>query len=91
MTNKLEIFKSKEFGEVRTVLIDDEPYFVGKDVAEILGYRNPRDAINNHVDDEDKGGSETRHPWWMSGFNRNQRERTLQLGDIKQAAASESF
>ena len=55
MTNKLEIFKSKEFGEVRTVLIDDEPYFVGKDVAEILGYRNPRDAINNHVDDEDKG------------------------------------
>ncbi len=40
---------------VRTIMINGEPYFVGKDVAEILGYSNPRDAIKKHIDDEDKG------------------------------------
>lgn len=53
--NNLQIFKSNEFGEIRTVTIRDEPYFVGKDVAVILGYSNPRDALAKHVDDEDKG------------------------------------
>ena len=53
MTN-LEVFKNEEFGEVRTVLINNEPYFVGKDVAEILGYSRPDHAINQHVDIEDK-------------------------------------
>lgn len=53
MTN-LEVFKNEEFGEVRTVVIDSEPYFVGKDVAEILGYTNHRKAIIDHVDDDDK-------------------------------------
>lgn len=52
--NKLEVFKNQEFGEVRTITIDDEPYFVGKDVADILGYSRPDHAINNHVDVEDK-------------------------------------
>ena len=53
--NQLEIFKNREFGEIRTVTIDGEPWFVGRDVAEILGYSNPRDALAKHVDDEDKG------------------------------------
>lgn len=53
--NEVKIFNSKEFGSVRTATIDGEPYFVGKDVATILGYSNPRDAISKHVDDEDKG------------------------------------
>lgn len=44
--------------QVRTVLIDDEPWFVGKDVAEILGYSNTKDALLKHVDDEDKLGSQ---------------------------------
>ncbi|WP_227987237.1 BRO family protein, partial [Streptococcus pyogenes] len=48
-----EIFNFKG-QEVRTVTIDDEPYFVGKDVAEILGYAKARNAIASHVDDEDK-------------------------------------
>lgn len=52
--NELQIFDNKEFGEVRTVLIDSEPWFVGKDVAEALGYSNSRKAIQDHVDDEDK-------------------------------------
>lgn len=53
--NKLQIFKNEEFGEVRTVELNGEPWFVGKDVAETLGYSNPRDAIAKHVDDEDRG------------------------------------
>lgn len=52
---ELQIFQNAEFGSVRTATIDGEPYFVGKDVATILGYSNPRDAISKHVDDEDKG------------------------------------
>lgn len=52
---ELQIFQNAKFGSVRTATIDGEPYFVGKDVATILGYSNPRDAISNHVDDEDKG------------------------------------
>lgn len=53
--NDLQIFKNEELGEVRVVTIEDEPWFVGKDVAELLGYSNPRKAIGDHVDDEDKG------------------------------------
>ncbi len=52
--NNLTVFKNQGFGEVRTVTINDEPYFVGKDVAEILGYSNSRKALADHVDDEDK-------------------------------------
>lgn len=50
----IEIFENAEFGKVRTIMIDDEPYFVGKDVADILGYSNNRKALNDHVDNEDK-------------------------------------
>ncbi len=67
--NDLKIFNSEEFGEIRAVSIDGEPWFVGKDVAIALGYSNPRDAINKHVDDEDKGGSKMRHPWRKTKFN----------------------
>lgn len=52
--NEVKIFNSKEFGDVRTVTINGEPWFVGKDVAEILGYSNTRKALADHVDGEDK-------------------------------------
>lgn len=52
--NELQIFNSEEFGEIRTVEIDNEPWFVGKDVAVALGYSNTRDALNRHVDNDDK-------------------------------------
>lgn len=52
--NELTIFKNEDFGEVRTILINDEPYFVGKDITEILGYQNASKAISDHVDEEDK-------------------------------------
>lgn len=52
--NQLQIFENKEFGKIRTVEINNEPYFVGKDVADILGYTNAPKAIRDHVDTEDK-------------------------------------
>ena len=52
--NELKIFKNSEFGEIRTLEIDGEPWFVGKDVAEVLGYKDTADSIKRHVDDEDK-------------------------------------
>lgn len=50
----LQIFKNEEFGEIRTVTVNNEPWFVGKDVANILGYQNGSRDINRHVDEEDK-------------------------------------
>lgn len=52
--NELQIFENSEFGEVRTIVIDSEPWFVGKDVAEILGYDTPSRAISQLVDREDR-------------------------------------
>lgn len=53
--SKIQIFKNEEFGDIRTVTINNEPWFVGKDVAGALGYANARDALRKHVDDSDKG------------------------------------
>ena len=52
--NELQIFENEEFGKVRTVVIDNEPWMVGKDVADALGYVDTADAIKKHVDPEDK-------------------------------------
>ncbi|HBF0380310.1 TPA: toxin Bro [Clostridioides difficile] len=54
MMNNLQIFKNEDFGEIRTIDIDNEIWFVGKDVAETLGYANPSKAVSSHVDDDDK-------------------------------------
>ena len=53
--NELQVFSHKDLGGVRVLELDGQPWFVGKDVAGILGYSNSRDAIKNHVDEEDKG------------------------------------
>lgn len=56
MTDKqLQTFQNLEFGEIRSMTINGEPWFVGKDIAAALGYSNPRKAIGDHVDEEDKG------------------------------------
>lgn len=52
--NQLQVFENKEFGKIRTVEINSEPYFVGKDVADILGYQNGSRDIQRHVDAEDR-------------------------------------
>ncbi|QUM62101.1 phage antirepressor [Enterococcus faecium] len=66
MTN-LQIFAFEEKEEIRTLLINEEPYFVGKDVAEVLGYQNGSRDVNRHVDEEDK----LTHQISASGQNRN--------------------
>lgn len=48
--NNLQIFKNKQFGTVRTVMVNDKPWFVGKDVAKCLAYNNSRKALADHVD-----------------------------------------
>lgn len=53
--SNIQIFENAEFGKVRTVEVNGEPWLVGKDVAEALGYSNPRDALSKHVDPDDKG------------------------------------
>ena len=57
--NEIKIFENANFGKVRILEIENEPYFAGKDVAEILGYTNTRKALIDHVDEEDKTSNET--------------------------------
>lgn len=57
MKNEMKIFENEEFGKVRTVVKDGEPWLVGKDVAEILEYKDTAKAIRTHVDADDKGVS----------------------------------
>lgn len=77
--NELQIFENAEFGQVRTVTIDNEPWFVGKDVATALGYKNTKDALATHIESCDKiMGSQnatpsitdsmgrTQHPTWIN-------------------------
>ena len=66
MANELQVFENPEFGTVRTIIKDGEPYFVGKDIASILGYTAERNAIAAHVDEEDK----LTHRFSASGQNR---------------------
>lgn len=62
---ELQIFSNEQFGEIRTTIINNEPYFIGKDVAEILGYSDTAQAVRYHVDDEDKGGVKITTPGGM--------------------------
>lgn len=52
--NDIQIFSNEQFGQVRVITKDGEPWFVGKDIAEVLGYSNSRDALITHVDEEDR-------------------------------------
>ena len=64
--NEIQIFKNAEFGSVRTADLNGVPYFVGKDVAGILGYSNTRKALLDHVDEEDKtDGVTIRDPFFF--------------------------
>lgn len=52
--NEITVFSNENYGNIRTVQINDEPWFIGRDIAEVLGYSNTRDALARHVDEEDK-------------------------------------
>ena len=64
---KIKVFENREFGQIRTMVIDDEPWFVGKDIAEALGYKRPSDAIASHVYEGDK----LKRCFTVSGQGRN--------------------
>lgn len=71
--NNLQIFNNEEFGTIRSVVINGEPWFVGKDVAEIFGYSNPQKAIRDNVDDEDRlMGEPGVHPSIKDSMGRDQ-------------------
>ena len=55
MENKIQVFENPEFGEVHALTIDGEPWAYANEVATALGYKNPRDAVSRHVDEEDRG------------------------------------
>lgn len=61
--NNIKIFENDEFGQVRTVMIDGEPWFVGKDVAKALNYNEPHKAVVKHVFGEDR----TKYPTLTGG------------------------
>lgn len=71
MENTIQIYENKELGRVRTILIDGEPHFVGKDVAEILGYKDTVNALKSHVDEEDKMG------WQITTTSRGMQTATV--------------
>ena len=54
MDNNIKVFENSEFGKVRTVILNEEPWFIGKDVTDILGYQNGSRDINRHVDEDDR-------------------------------------
>lgn len=60
--NEMKVFENPEFGKVRTIEIDGEPWFVGKDIAVVLGYSNTKDALSRHIDDEDRRWSRIATP-----------------------------
>ena len=71
--NELQVFKNQEFGSVRTLVIDNEPWFVGKDVTKALGYDNPSKAIRDHVEEEDKRvGVQNVTPYIIDSLGRKQ-------------------
>ena len=73
MADELRIFENEAFGQVRTVMIDDEPWFVGRDVAAALGYKNTKDALASHVEDCDKiMGSQNATPSIKDSMGREQ-------------------
>ena len=63
----IKVFENKEFGNLRTVTLEDNIWFVGKDVAAALGYEKPTDAVRKRVDEEDRGISKMETP---SGYKR---------------------
>ena len=81
--NQITIFKSEEFGELRSMNIEGEAWFVGKDVAMVLGYANANDALRKHVETEDKGGSKMRYPWRNTVYDHHQRVRPLRSHPVE--------
>lgn len=72
---QIRTFKNKELGEIRTTIIDNIPYFVGRDVATALGYTKPENAIRNHIDNEDKTST------LIQGSGSNYKSKTVLINE----------
>lgn len=83
MNNNIMIFKNNNFGEIRSLEIDGEPYFVGNEIAKILGYKNGSRDINRHVDEEDRKVVPIRYSLWNTKYNSDKRKRSIQLNNVK--------
>ena len=88
---ELEIFKNEEFGEIRTITINNEPWFVGKDITNILGYQNGSRDINRHVDEDDRGSTEMVSPSGVQKNNNHQRIGLIQPYPFQQATDSKEI
>ena len=87
--DELKVFENPEFGKVRIVDMDGEPWMSGKDVAIALGYSNPYDALAKHVNSEDKDVyRESRFHRQNAKYAHHQRERLVQSGAEFQIADS---
>ena len=84
--NGLKIWENPEFGELRIVDMNGEPWMVGKDVAQALGYAKPLNAIAAHVDEDDSLKQGITDSLENAGNNPHQRKRPLQFGFIQQVA-----
>lgn len=73
--NELQTFSNSEFGAIRTLNIDNAPWFVGKDVAAALGYKEPTKATRDKVDAEDRGMSKIDPPLRYAIYGHHQRKR----------------
>ena len=70
--NEITIFNNEKFGEVRTVELNGEAWFVGKDIASALKYKDTADAIKNHVEEDDKMGGYNTDPCIIDSLGRKQ-------------------
>ena len=66
--SELQVFTNPEFGQVRTVTIEEEPWFVGKDVAVALGYENPQKAVRTQCGHGRQRGDRNGHPRWKTKY-----------------------
>lgn len=78
LSENIKIFNNAEFGEIRVMLIDNDPWFVGKDIAVALGYKDTVNALKAHVDEQDKRGWRITTPLRRTASNHHQRIRPVQ-------------
>lgn len=89
--NELRIFNNADFGDVRTVEKDGNIWFVGKDVAEALGYARTADAVKAHIDADDKGGLCFTDTWRKARNYHHQRIRLILSRAFQQTSICKSF
>ena len=90
-TDTPTVFTHPQFGTVRTVEIDNEVWFVGKDVAEALGYSDPRSAISKKIENEDRGVAKMATPSGTQQMTINQRTPSLLSHPQQQTPSAKEF